>query len=143
MIAELPYLLFGMAHVKNLHHYYVSRLYAFSPVEPDLAVVARSGQFCFPNNNGDGVASVQEPQRSIISNKSLHIQNDINDYTADCNSVQFVSGMVEVVDDSSQIVVGLGMNDCVSRFVVVRKRDVAVHLLTNLGTYQNVPYRPL
>ena len=143
MIAELPYLLFGIAHVKNLQHYFVSQLYAFSPVEPDLAVVARSGQFWFPNDNGDGVASVQEPQRSIISNKSLHIQNDINDYTADCNSVQFVSGMVEVVDDSSQIVVGLGMNDCVSRFVVVRKRDVAVHLLTNLGTYRNVPYRPL
>ena len=145
MIAELPYLLFGIAHIRSRHHTYVSRLYAFSPIEPDLAVVARSGQFCFPDDgSGDGgVASIQEPHRSILSNISLHIQNNVDDYTADCSKSQWVSGMVEVVDDPSQIVVGLGMDDCVSRFVVVRKRDVAVHLFTNLGTYKNVPYPPL
>ena len=48
--------------------------------------------------------------------------------------------MTEAADDPLNVIVGYGIADCVSRMVVMRKRDLALRLFSDLGTF--TPFNP-
>lgn len=127
---QYDYVLAGIDHVKSVQirgkfYIYLSRLYAFAPVEP-FAVVARSGFFCF--------SSVKEPSQDphvlLLPNNYDGINNQLNirKNPYDCPRVHFVSGMADSVTNSSQVIVSYGINDCVPRMVVVEKQELAEKL---------------
>lgn len=107
---------------------YVSRFVAYDTQHP-FDVVARSGWFCL------GFASdpieLKHPQRSTLAGKNKKFQLDLFDDVYDCPEIHFVSGFSEVVGNSSQAIIGYGVNDCHPRMFVVEKNEI-VRLL-NMG----------
>jgi len=132
----LDSVLLGISHSKSRsrmassqgHRYnYLSRLYAFSTVEP-YQLVARSGLFCF------GFPNEKDTKRNDI------IGNGFNEFTKgkkleinwkshDCPNVHFVVSMIEKESDKSKLIVSYGVNDCVPRFLEMSKRHAMIHLL--------------
>lgn len=116
-----PYLV-GMSHSKTRYrrdgrriadvpfNSFMSSFYAMEPRMP-YRVVARSGRFCLgmgPENEPDFDGSDME--------KKLWIGK-----TFDCPRIHFVSGMTEMANDASRIIISYGVSDCMPRFVVVTK----------------------
>ena len=133
LIRQQPFLYVGISHTKSVNklpkintRIFLSRMYAFVPVEP-FPLVARSASFCFGNSDAD---TTPPPYYNLTHRKSL----TVNDRVYDCPTIHFVSGMTEHVQDPSSVIVAYGIEDCVARTVQLHKRDLALHLFTPLDT---------
>ncbi|KAL7535019.1 hypothetical protein ACHAXR_008016 [Thalassiosira sp. AJA248-18] len=120
-LEKLDSLLVGISHSKSRgrmpstqgdRYNYLSRLFAFSPVEP-YDLVARSGLFCFgfPNehdakSHGVGVGN---EYNEFTQRKKLELYGA----TYECPNIHFVNSIIEKEDDESNLIVSLGVNDCV------------------------------
>ncbi|KAL7472563.1 hypothetical protein ACHAXS_013828 [Conticribra weissflogii] len=108
---------------------YLSNLYAFSSYHP-YQYIARSGLFCFgfANNQTDATS---DSVASAYSELTKVQRVEFHGVSYDCPRIHFVSGITEKVGDDSRVIVAYGVNDCVSRFVEIAKRDLMIHLLSN------------
>jgi hypothetical protein len=118
---ELDSILVGISHSKSRgrmpssqgdRYNYLSRLYAFSSVEP-YELIARSGLFCFgfpdeydAKSHGTGVGN---KYNVLTQGKML----ELNGKTYKCPNIHFVDSIIEKADDQSKLVVSYGVNDCV------------------------------
>jgi hypothetical protein len=91
---------------------YFSSLYAMASTSP-YEVVARSGRFCL------GHATAAEVTTNPFARDNLDPLRI--DRTYDCPRIHFVSGIAEVVDDPSSVIIAYGVNDCAPRFITVKK----------------------
>jgi hypothetical protein len=123
-VLDSPYLNIGISHTKMRHKYdmtlggsrYLSKLYAFSPTAPGK-VVAVSGHFCLP------ASEAQSREVNITGYK--------------CPKIHFASGIVDSVDNASNVIIAYGIDDALSRMIVVPKRDIAMRLFSVIPNYQN------
>lgn len=132
--------LVGISHSKSRNrmpssqgdrYNYLSRLYAFSVEEP-YDMIARSGLFCFgfPDVKKDTIGhdvGVGNDYNNLTKVKKL----ELNRKTYNCPNIHFVDSMIDKAGDESRIVVSLGVNDCVPRFIELSKRDVVIHLFSS------------
>ena len=118
---EVDSILVGISHSKSRgrmpssqgdRYNYLSRLYAFSSVEP-YDLIARSGLFCFgfpdehdAKSHGTGVGN---KYNELTHGKML----ELNGKTYNCPNIHFVDSIIEKADDQSKLVVSYGVNDCV------------------------------
>ena len=79
-------------------------------------MIAQTGSFCF----GLAQEPSEDPHRYINGGSSSLLNQDTT-----CAATEVVSGMVEVEGDPTKLIVGMGLNDCYSRFVIIDKREVA------------------
>mmetsp|Transcript_27448 Transcript_27448/g.56209 ORF Transcript_27448/g.56209 Transcript_27448/m.56209 type:complete len:447 (-) Transcript_27448:68-1408(-) len=108
---------------------YLSNLYAFSSHHP-YQYIARSGLFCFgfTNNQTDSTSySVANAYSELTKVQRV----EFHGVSYDCPRIHFVSGITEKVGDETRVIVAYGVNDCVSRFVEILKRDLMIHLFSN------------
>lgn len=109
---------------------YLSRLYAFSIEEP-YDIIARSGLFCFgfPDLKKDAIGrsvGVGNEYNKLTKVKKLELIGK----TYNCPNIHFVDSIIDKAGDDSRVVVSLGVNDCVPRFVELSKRDIITHLFS-------------
>jgi len=143
---ENDYLLVGLAHTSVVwrrwykdpvvpesekamipHTHYVSFFYAFEP-RPPFNLRARSGYFCLGFAEEDGTeGGMFNPHSTLTTNRKLSQHNE----TFSCGQIHFISSFIEKVGDSSQTVVGYGINDCTSRLVEVSKKEIARMLFSD------------
>jgi hypothetical protein len=143
---ELHHLFVGVSHqkfvkrpgstskVRYTDKGYLSSLYAFEPTPP-YRVVARSGSFCF------GYPGSEEGKENYHTNLT-HARSLTMGEKENCPFITFVSGITEKAGDSSKIILGYGINDCISRFVEVDKSELVRLLFHPTGnfTYVNSKY---
>jgi hypothetical protein len=106
---------------------YLSALYAFEPVPP-YRIVARSGSFCF------GYPEKEEAKENYYANLT-HARSLIMGEPENCPFITFVSGITEKAGDPSKVIIGYGINDCVSRFVEVDKSELVRLLFYPTGGF--------
>jgi hypothetical protein len=122
------YLLLGISHVKTPHgrpklekrlrsNQYLSRWYAFEPTPP-FRTVAVSGFFCWPAPSS---SSSSNPLVTHHPDKHWTL-GSISDLQ--CPVIHFISGMTEKVNDPETLIVAMGIADCTSWFVEVKKADI-------------------
>jgi hypothetical protein len=127
-------LLLGISHSKTPYgqpgrtgdvpaNHFFSSLYVMESTAP-YSVVARSGRFCL------GHATTAELATNPFARDNLTPLRIDREY--DCPRIHFVSGISEVVDDPSCIIIGYGVNDCAPRFVKVKKSDLVQLLFMDL-----------
>lgn len=104
---------------------YLSRWYAFLPTPP-FSLVARSGLFCFgfPRHGRNMTVKTF----NVILEATERKQLEINGISYSCPNIHFVSGMSEKADDTSKAIIGMGINDCVSNFIELDKRNIGEQL---------------
>lgn len=136
---KLKHLLVGVSHQKYAKRpwsstkvnytdkSYVSALYTFEP-SPPYRIVARSGSFCF------GYPDKEEAKENYYANLTL-ARNLIMREPENCPFITFVSGITEKVGDPSKLIIGYGINDCVSRFVEVDKSELVRLLFHPTGRF--------
>ena len=87
--------------------------------------VARSGRFClgYPSYNQTHPNiddELQEPYPRlyldplIIGSETYHR----------CPRIHFIMGMIEKVDDPNKLIISYGVDDCISRFIVIDKKHI-------------------
>jgi hypothetical protein len=118
----------GILHVKNHNalsrrqefknaqykFLYLSRFYAFAPKPPSFDDVALSAYFCL----------TRPPMTNrTVSSVPLTIG-------LDCPMVHFISSMTVNPQNSSQVIIAYGIDDCSSNFVVIDKTEIARLLFT-------------
>jgi len=109
------------------HTHYVSFFYAFEP-RPPFNLRARSGYFCLGFAGDDGTeGGMFNSHSTLTKNRKLSQHNE----TFSCGQIHFISSFIEKVGDSSQTVVGYGINDCTSRLVEVSKKEIARMLFSD------------
>jgi hypothetical protein len=139
-------LLVGISHSKTLYprmgrssksgdvpsNMFFSSLYAMEDVYP-YKVVALSGRFC--------LGHATEAEHVVDHNGNPFARSNLSplriDREYDCPRIHFVSGLSEVVDDPTSVIIGYGINDCVPRFVQVKKTDLVQLLFfgnNNIGS---------
>jgi hypothetical protein len=106
---------------------YLSALYAFEPAPP-YRIVARSGSFCF------GYPDEEEAKENYYA-KLTHARNLIMGEPENCPFITFVSGITEKVGNPSKVIIGYGINDCISRFVEVDKSELVRLLFHPTGRF--------
>jgi hypothetical protein len=106
---------------------YLSAFYAFEPAPP-YRIVARSGSFCF------GYPDKEEAKENYYANLTL-ARSLIMGEPEDCPFITFVSGITEKAGDPSKVIIGYGINDCISRFVEVDKSELVRLLFHPTGTF--------
>eukprot|EP00584_Thalassiosira_punctigera_P021091 CAMPEP_0172549560 /NCGR_PEP_ID=MMETSP1067-20121228/18592_1 /TAXON_ID=265564 ORGANISM="Thalassiosira punctigera, Strain Tpunct2005C2" /NCGR_SAMPLE_ID=MMETSP1067 /ASSEMBLY_ACC=CAM_ASM_000444 /LENGTH=841 /DNA_ID=CAMNT_0013336953 /DNA_START=508 /DNA_END=3033 /DNA_ORIENTATION=- len=104
------------------HTHYVSFFYAFEP-RPPFNLRARSGYFClgFAGEDEETEGGMFNPHSILTVNRKLSQHNE----TFSCGQIHFISSFIEKVRDSSQTVIGYGINDCTPRLVEVSKKEIA------------------
>jgi hypothetical protein len=129
-----PQLLLGLSHSKTPYprkgrisksgnvpsNMFFTSLYAMEAVYP-FTVVARSGRFCFGHATVAETTMVHNSGNPFARSNLTPLRID-REY--DCPRIHFVSGLSEVVDDPTRVIIGYGINDCVPRFVQVDKADL-------------------
>ena len=136
-LKKLDSVLVGISHSKSRErmpssqgdrYNYLSRLYAFSTVEP-YELVARSGLFCFGFPDDQDAKShdvgVGNEYNELTKGKRLELYGT----TYNCPNIHFAVSIIEKEGDKNKLIVSYGVNDCVPRFLQISKRDVMVHLL--------------
>jgi hypothetical protein len=108
---------------------YLSALYAFDPAPP-YRIVARSGSFCF------GYPDKEEAKENYYANLTL-ARNLIMGEPENCPFITFVSGITEKAGDPSKVIIGYGINDCISRFVEVDKSELVRLLFHPTGAFDD------
>jgi len=114
---------------------YVSHFYAFRP-EPPFDVVAVSGAFCLGYPEDRELSSAKAP------NKLQHVILEwlrkrpliMAEQELDCPFITFVTGMTQSPIDPNKVVLGYGVNDCMSRFVEIDKSEIVRLLFPNTTT---------
>ena len=110
------------------------------PYEP-YNIVARTGHFCleYPvynndtNSNNNNKNEIEYPYPRLFLNP-LKIGNEIY---PNCPSIHFVTGMTEALHDSNKIVISYGIDDCLSRFIVVDKQHIISMLFQPNSIFSN------
>jgi hypothetical protein len=126
------HLLLGIAHSKTKYNHkqgtdaysagqiqanhFFSSFYAIQDRAP-YNVVARSGKFCL------GFAQDEDESDNPYTMMN-RVPLQLMGKTFDCPRIHFVTGMVEMADDSSKMIISYGINDCLPRMVVVEKAEI-------------------
>lgn len=122
---------------------FVSRFVAYETTVP-FEIVAISGWFCLgfaseeENRGGGNGENNDSRHNSKLNSKStlasFNINNntklDLFNTTYNCPIIHFASGFSEVVGNSSQAIIGYGINDCHPRMFKVEKEEI-IRLLLN------------
>lgn len=135
-------LLLGLSHSKTRYNsrtgaklgngieanHFFSSFYVMEAAEP-YNVVARSGRFCFGfpelvNNTSTSHTSNNEEGQNPYQKMRLDRLKIGDEHYDKCPSIHFVTGMTEKADDPSKIIISYGINDCISRFVVLDKEHI-------------------
>jgi hypothetical protein len=137
---KLKNLLVGVSHQKYVNRKwrknpvknysdkaYLSALYAFE-AEPPYRIVARSGAFCF------GYPDKEEAKENYYANMTL-ARTLLMGEPENCPLITFVSGITEKAGDPSKVIIGYGINDCISRFVEVDKSELVRLLFHPTGKF--------
>jgi hypothetical protein len=119
-------------------NHFFSSFYAMEPFPP-YKTVARSGKFCLgmDDTKDDRTRGRMETAAADHHHPHpyLHMQREtLKIGTAEeypkCPRIHFVSGMTEKADDPSQVIISYGVNDCVSKFVILDKQPILRLLFT-------------
>jgi hypothetical protein len=108
----------GISHETTLNRGYVSRFYAFEVKKPHFFVVAISGAFCLQNINrrNDRFGRTQVVSTSFLLQQNSQVYN--------CPEVTFLSGISTYQKDRTLAIISYGINDCISRSIIVPKRVI-------------------
>ena len=103
---------------------YLSRWYAMEPFAP-YRIVARSGKFCFGFPRNTNMENHQRhPRLSFLKHRPLRM----NHTELSCPLISFASTIVEAIDNPAHVIVGYGINDCVSNMVKIEKEEIVRQL---------------
>lgn len=105
----------GISHETTENRGYVSRFYAFDRKSPHFQIRAISGAFCLMNfdKKHDRFGSLQ------VLNSTFNLAD--NSTTYKCPEVTFLSGISTYKKDNKLAIISYGINDCISRSIVVPK----------------------
>ena len=118
----------GLTHTVTKERAYLHAFYAFQPFPP-FKIVALSGYFCLGGMNSKDIGYDDHwmSQRSIDAESDLARMN-VKGETYNCPKVTFATGINEMLDSRSNIIISYGVGDCYSRSIVVSKQKIQILL---------------
>jgi hypothetical protein len=103
---------------------YLSRFFAFEQLPP-YENVARTGKFCLGYAGED---ASHHPIGNLTKWKETRNGLFFAGEAYNCPRIHFVTGITDKAGDPSKIVLAYGVHDCLSRFIVIDKKDIAAML---------------
>jgi len=118
----------GLTHTVTKERSYLHAFYAFQPFPP-FKIVALSGYFCLGGMKSTDIGYDDH----WMSQRSIDVESDltrmkVKGETYNCPKVAFATGINEMLDSRSNIIISYGVGDCYSRSIVVSKQKIQILL---------------
>mmetsp|Transcript_5615 Transcript_5615/g.8523 ORF Transcript_5615/g.8523 Transcript_5615/m.8523 type:complete len:714 (-) Transcript_5615:635-2776(-) len=118
----------GLTHTVTKERAYLHAFYAFQPFPP-FKIVALSGYFCLGGMKSEDIGYDDHwMSQRVIDVESELAQMIVKGETYNCPKVTFASGINEMIDSRSNIIISYGVGDCYSRSIVVSKKKIEILL---------------